>query len=153
MFQKTNKNDVQMPILLFQGVIVTILSLVFVVAPNTSAAFAILQDISIILYMWMYVCMFASAIRLRRSQPDVERPIRIRASRSSPCVGIARRAVGHRPGADPAGRVHGRAGGLYAAIIVVGVVVLAIPAQLLYHFRRPEWASIDEAEVIAEAEE
>ena len=38
-------------------------------------------------------------------------------------------------------------------IIVVGVVVLAIPAQLLYHFRRPEWASIDEAEVIAESEE
>ena len=35
-FQKVNKNDVQMPILLFQGVIVTILSLVFVVAPNTS---------------------------------------------------------------------------------------------------------------------
>ena len=36
-----------------------------------------LQDISIILYMCMYVCMFAAAIRLRRSQPDVERPIRI----------------------------------------------------------------------------
>ena len=48
---EVNKNDVQMPILLFQGVIVTILSLVFVVAPNTSVAFAMLQDISIILYM------------------------------------------------------------------------------------------------------
>ena len=34
-----NANDVQMPILFFQGVIVTILALVFVVAPNTSAAF------------------------------------------------------------------------------------------------------------------
>ena len=76
-FQKVNKNDVQMPILFFQGVIVTILSLVFVVAPNTSVAFAMLQDISIILYMGMYICMFASAIKLRRSQPDVERPIRI----------------------------------------------------------------------------
>ena len=59
-FQKVNKNDVQMPILLFQGVIVTILSLVFVVAPNTSVAFAMLQDISIILYMRMYICMFAA---------------------------------------------------------------------------------------------
>ena len=43
--------------------------------------------------------------------------------------------------------------GLYAVIIAVGVVVLAVPAQLLHHFRRPEWASIDEAEVIAESEE
>ena len=76
-FQKVNKNDVQMPILFFQGVIVTILSLVFVVAPNTSSAFAVLQDISIVLYMTMYICMFASAIRLRRTQPDVPRPIRI----------------------------------------------------------------------------
>ncbi len=92
-FQKVNKNDVQMPILFFQGAIVTILSLVFVVAPNTSAAFAILQAISIILYMGMYLCMFASAIKLRRSQPDVERPIRIRGAlgdrvrrhRSPPC--------------------------------------------------------------------
>ena len=56
----------------------TVLSLVFVVAPNTSAAFALLQDVSIILYMLMYVLMFAAAIRLRRSQPEVERPIRIK---------------------------------------------------------------------------
>ena len=87
-FQKVNRNDVQMPILFFQGVIVTILSLVFVVAPNTSAAFAVLQDISIILYMGMYVCMFASAIKLRRSQPDVERPIRITGLPVIACVGI-----------------------------------------------------------------
>ena len=87
-FQRTNKNDVQMPILFFQGVIVTILALVFVVAPNTSSAFALLQDISIILYMRMYVCMFAAAIRLRRSQPDVARPIRIPGLQVISCVGI-----------------------------------------------------------------
>ena len=126
-FQKVNKNDVQMPILYFQGVIVTILSLVFVVAPNTSAAFAMLQDISIILYMGMYVCMFASAIKLRRSQPDVERPIRIPGLPVIACVGILAAAVGHRPGPDPACRLHRRAGWVYAAIIAVGVVVLPSP--------------------------
>ena len=152
-FQKVNKNDVQMPILFFQGAIVTILSLVFVVAPNTSAAFAMLQDISIILYMGMYVCMFASAIKLRRSQPDVERPIRIKGLVLIAVRRHPRRAVRDRPGAHPAGRLHRLAGRVYAVIIAVGVVVLAIPAQFLYHFRRPEWASIDEAEVIAESEE
>ena len=87
-FQKTNKNDVQMPILLFQGVIVTILALVFVVAPNTSSAFALLQDVSIILYMGMYICMFSSAMKLRRSQPDVDRPIRIKGLALIASVGI-----------------------------------------------------------------
>src|SRR5207342_1600042 len=57
--QKTNKNDVQTPILFLQGAVVTVLALVFVVAPNTSSAFAVLQDMSVILYMGMYAFMFA----------------------------------------------------------------------------------------------
>ena len=56
-----------------------------------------LQDISIILYMVMYVCMFLSAIKLRRSQPDVERPIRIKGISVIAIVGILAAAVGHRP--------------------------------------------------------
>ena len=152
-FQKVNGNDVQMPILMFQGVIVTILSLVFVVAPNTSAAFAVLQDISIILYMGMYVCMFAAAIRLRRSQPDVERPIRIKGLVPIACVGIAAALSAIVLGLTPPAGYSATPGWVHALIVVVGVAVLAIPAQLLYRLRRPEWASIDEAEVIAESEE
>jgi amino acid transporter len=151
-FQKVNKNDVQMPILMFQGVIVTILSLVFVVAPNTSAAFAMLQDISIILYMGMYVCMFASAIKLRRSQPDVERPIRIKGLTVIACVGIASAVSAIVLGLTPPAGYSAAPGWVHALVVIVGVVVLAIPAQVLYHVRRPEWASIDEAAVLAESE-
>ena len=109
-----------MPILLFQGVIVTILSLVFVVAPNTSAAFAMLQDISIILYMCMYVCMFAVGdqaaslpARRRAADPDHGPPGRSPASASSrPLSAIV---LGLTP---PAGFSASPAGP-YAAIIVV----------------------------------
>ncbi len=152
-FQKVNGNDVQMPILMFQGVIVTILSLVFVVAPNTSAAFAVLQDISIILYMGMYVCMFASAIKLRRSQPDVERPIRIKGLVPIACVGIAAALSAIVLGLTPPAGYSATPAWVHALIVIVGVAVLAFPAQILYRLRRPEWASIDEAEVIAESEE
>ena len=152
-FQKVNANDVQMPILMFQGVVVTILSLVFVVAPNTSAAFAVLQDISIILYMGMYVCMFAAAIRLRRSQPDVERPIRIKGLVPIACIGIAAALSAIVLGLTPPAGYSATPAWVHALIVIVGVAVLAFPAQLLYRLRRPEWASIDEAEVIAESEE
>ena len=91
--------------------------------------------------------MFSSAIKLRRSQPDVERPIRIKGLALIASDRHPRGAVGDRARADAAGWLHRRLGGPYAAIVAVGVVVLAIPAQLLYKFRRPEWASIDEAEV------
>ena len=90
-----------MPLLLLQGAVVTVLSFVFVVAPNTSSAFAVLQDISISLYMLMYVCMFAAAIKLRRSQPDLERPIRIPGLPVIAVVGILVRHLGHRARASP----------------------------------------------------
>ena len=152
-FQKVNKNDVQMPILLFQGVIVTILSLVFVVAPNTSVAFAMLQDISIILYMCMYVCMFSSAIRLRRSQPDVARPIRITGLPVIAIIGILAALSAIVLGLTPPAGFSALSAGPYAAIIAGGVIVLAVPAQLLFHFRRPEWTTVDEAAIAEELEE
>jgi len=144
---------VQMPILLFQGVIVTILSLVFVVAPNTSVAFAMLQDVSISLYMLMYICMFAAAIRLRRSQPDVERPIRITGLPVIATIGILAALSAIVLGLTPPAGFSALAAGPYAAIIAGGVVVLAIPAQLLYRFRRPAWATTDEAELERQLEE
>jgi amino acid transporter len=152
-FQRVNDNDVQMPILFLQGAIVTVLALVFVVAPNTSSAFAVLQDISIVLYMGMYLCMFAAAIRLRRSQPDVPRPIRIPGLRVVATVGMLAALAAIVLGLTPPSGYTSTPPVVHALIVVVGVVVLAVPAQILHHYRRPEWASIDEAEAIAESEE
>ncbi len=151
-FQKTNKNDVQTPILLIQGIVVTILALVFVVAPNTSAAFALLQDVSIILYMCMYVLMFSAAIRLRSSQPDLERPIRIPGLKIIAGVGILSATSAIVLGLTPAAGYTTTSWQVHAAIVIVGVVLLALPAQIIHHFRRPRWAAIDEAEVIAETD-
>ena len=142
--QKTNKNDVQMPLLLLQGAVVTVLSFVFVVAPNTSSAFAVLQDISISLYMLMYVCMFAAAIKLRRSQPDIERPIRIPGLPVIAVVGILAAISAIVLGLTPpsgytstpvAGvrrhRRHGRARARHPA-----AVHLPVPSPVMVHRRR-----------------
>ena len=117
----------------------TVLALVFVVAPNTSSAFAVLQDMSVILYMGMYVFMFAAAIKLRRSQPDRERPIKIRGLPVIAGVGILAAVSAIVLGLTPP----------------VGLLVdLArrlrrdhrrrrdrpgVPPQIIYRFRRPEW--------------
>ena len=148
--QKTNRNDVQMPLLLLQGIVVTILSFVFVVAPNTSTAFAMLQDVSISLYMLMYVCMFASAIKLRRSHPDAERPIRIPGLPVIACVGIASAVSAIVLGLTPPAGFSDIPAGTYAAIIATGVIVLAIPPQFIYRFRKPSWSSETETVAIEE---
>jgi glutamate:GABA antiporter len=143
--QKTNKNDVQTPILFLQGSVVTILSLVFVVAPNTSTAFAMLQDMSVILYMGMYAFMFAAVMKLRRSQPDRPRPIRIPALNLVACVGILAAIAAIILGLTPPSGFSALSHTTYALIIAAGVIVLAIPPQFIYRFRRPEWKTDPEA--------
>lgn len=138
--QKTNKNDVQMPLLLLQGAVVTVLSFVFVVAPNTSAAFAMLQDVSISLYMLMYVCMFAAAIKLRRSQPDRERPIKIKGLPVIASIGILSALSAIILGLTPPAGFSDMSAPAYAALIAAGVVILAIPPQFIYRLRKPSWS-------------
>ena len=74
---KTNKNGVQISILIVQGVIVTILALAYFVMADVSVAFFLLSAMTITLYLIMYMLMYAAAIRLRYSQPDLKRSYRV----------------------------------------------------------------------------
>ena len=74
---KTNKNGVQISILIVQGAIVTVLSLAYFVMADVSVAFFLLSAMTITLYLIMYMLMYAAAIRLRYSQPDLKRSYRV----------------------------------------------------------------------------
>ena len=55
----------------------TVLSVMFVVLPTVQAAYQILSQLTVILYLVMYLLMFAAAIYLRFSQPNRPRPYKI----------------------------------------------------------------------------
>ncbi|MDR3495910.1 MAG: amino acid permease [Ancalomicrobiaceae bacterium] len=74
---KTNDHGVQISILIVQGVIVTALSLTYFVMKDVSVAFFLLSAMTITLYLIMYMLMYAAAIRLRYSQPDLKRSYRV----------------------------------------------------------------------------
>lgn len=76
-FQKANSNGVQKNILIVQAIIVTVLSLFFIVSSSINTLYQIFTQIAIILYQIMYVFMFAAAIILRYTMKDLERPFRI----------------------------------------------------------------------------
>lgn len=75
--QKTNKNGIQVHILIIQGCIVTVLSSLYMVMDDVSVAFFLLSALTIGLYLLMYMMMYASGIRLRYTQPDLPRNYRI----------------------------------------------------------------------------
>ena len=90
----------------------------------------------------------AAPVPARRRAPDPDhRPPGHRLRRHR------RRAVGDRAGPHPARRLQRPAGRPVRRHHRRRRPVLAIPAQLLHHFRRPEWTTVDEAEIAAELEE
>lgn len=76
-FQKTNKNGVQKNILFVQGAIVSVLGLLFVVMPSVQSFYQILSQLTILLYLIMYMLMFTAAIVLRYKMKDADRPFKI----------------------------------------------------------------------------
>lgn len=75
--KKTNKNGIQINILLIQGCIVSVLSSLYMVMDDVSVAFFLLSALTIGLYLIMYMMMYASGIKLRYTQPDLPRSYKV----------------------------------------------------------------------------
>ena len=76
-WQKTNKAGAPSTILIIQGVIVSLLSLSILFTKSVNDAFLMMSSLTALLYMTMYILMFAAAIRLRYTQPAIERPYKV----------------------------------------------------------------------------
>ncbi len=73
----TNKQGIQTHILWIQGIIVTLLTSLYLIMQNVNVAFFLLSAMTITLYLVMYMLMFAAAIRLRYTQANVPRTYKI----------------------------------------------------------------------------
>jgi glutamate:GABA antiporter len=76
-FQRSNKNNAPIVMLIAQAVIVTCLSTLFLFMPSVNGSYWLLTALAAQLYMLMYLIMFAAAIKLRIREPDHPRAFRI----------------------------------------------------------------------------
>ncbi|USE35680.1 APC family permease [Endozoicomonas sp. SCSIO W0465] len=77
LWQKSNKYGVPVPILILQALLSALLSLAILLMPSVSSAFMLMNALAAQLYLIMYLLMFAAAIKLRYSRPDIYRSYRI----------------------------------------------------------------------------
>ncbi|SPF68267.1 Amino acid/polyamine transporter I [Propionibacterium ruminifibrarum] len=139
LLQRRNRAGVQRSILVLQGLIVTILALLFVVIPNGNTAFVTLIDMAAALYLIMYMLMFAAAIRLRTTRPQVKRTYRTPAMRLVAGVGfVACAAAFVLSFIRPAGFTGLSTVG-YGLVVGVVIVVLGAPPLIFYALRKPRW--------------
>ncbi|GGI89062.1 APC family permease [Legionella impletisoli] len=76
-FQRTNKHNAPLTMLLGQAIIVTVLSSLFLFMPSVNGSYWLLTALAAQLYMIMYLIMFAAAIKLRLSAFEHPRGFKI----------------------------------------------------------------------------
>lgn len=76
-FKKVNKHEIPIAILIAQGIIVSFLSIVFLMMPNVSSSFWILSVLAIQDYIIVYMMLYIAAIVLRYKDPNVKRTYQV----------------------------------------------------------------------------
>jgi putative glutamate/gamma-aminobutyrate antiporter len=143
-FQKLNKNKMPVNMLLAQAGVVTVLSLIFLLMPSVSSSYWILTALTAQLYLIMYLFLFASAIKLRYSRPNVRRPYKIPFGNKGMWlvagIGILSSVFGIFIGFFPPVQFDMGSPIVYVGFLLAGIVVFAGLPLLVHSIRKPEWA-------------
>jgi amino acid transporter len=139
-FQKTNEAGVQVNILAAQGIVTTILALLFAFVPAVSDAYWMFMTITTSVYLLMYLWLFRAAMNLRKRQPDHPRGYRAPALGLLCWMGILSSAAAILIGFVPPSQFADGSGGVFVLIVGSGVLLLgAVIPFLLLRFRKPSW--------------
>ena len=146
-FQKSNSHGVQRNILLVQGGIVTLLSLLFVVMPSVQSFYQILSQLTILLYLIMYMLMFAAAIVLRYKMKDAQRPFRLGKGNAlmwiMGAVGFGGSLLAFVLSFIPPGQIDTGSSTVWYAVLIAGCVIMVVIPFIIYALRKPSWRDPD----------
>ena len=146
-FQKSNSHGVQRNILLVQGGIVTLLSLLFVVMPSVQSFYQILSQLTILLYLIMYMLMFAAAIVLRYKMKDAQRPFRLGKGNAlmwiMGAVGFGGSLLAFILSFIPPGQIDTGSSTVWYAVLIAGCVIMVVIPFIIYALRKPSWRDPD----------
>lgn len=140
---KVNKAGAPVTLLFAQAGIVTVLALLYFVMRDVSVAFFILSAMTATLYLAMYMLMFAAAIRLRLTRPDLPRAYRVPGGLAGMwCIGglgfvgvTFALIVGFFPPTNlPVGNP-----ALYVGLVAFGMVFFVGLPLVIQLFKKPSW--------------
>ena len=142
-WQHTNKNGMGTHILFFQAFVVTGLGLVYVVLPSVQAAYQILSQLTVILYLIMYMLMFGGAIYLRYSQPHRPRPYKVPGGDAGMWIvgglGFLGSLLAFAFSFIPPDQISVGSPAVYVGILVGAAVLMVLLPFVIYAFRKPHW--------------
>jgi glutamate:GABA antiporter len=147
-FQQQNENEVAVHILVVQGAVTTAIALLYALVPSVSSAYWILSVMTTQVYLIVYLLMFVAAVKLRRTQPDVERGYRAPALTFMCVLGFVASAAAIIIGFVPPSQFENGSDAAYIGLILAGTVLLGLlPPWLFLKRRKPSWKMTDTEEV------
>jgi amino acid transporter len=142
-FHKVNKHNMPTSILITQAIIVTVLSFVFLFMPSVSSSYWILLALASMLYMLMYLLMFAAAIRLRKTHPNVHRIYRVPGGKwgiwAISLLGIFGSAFGFFIGFFPPAQIETGEVFTFELFLVGGTALFTLLPFWIYAMRKESW--------------
>lgn len=144
-FQKTNKNGVQKNILYIQGGLVSLLGILFVVMPSVQTFYQILSQLTVLLYLIMYLLMFAAAVTLRYKMPKLERPFAIGKTSNiwmwlvaglGFCGSLLAFVLSFIMPSMFEGQI---ASATWFGVLICGAVIVVAAPFIIYAMRKPSW--------------
>lgn len=146
MFQRQNKHGMPTNLLLFQAIIVTFSSCVFLFMPNLSSSYWILSALSTQMYLVMYIFMFLAAIRLRYTRPKVPRAYKIPYPKIGmwviSLIGIASSIFATIITFFPPKQLNVGSIVFYESFLIGGLLLMIAVPIIIYQFRKPEWMPV-----------
>jgi len=145
-FRLVNRKAVPVNLLILQAIIVILLSLVFVCMPSVSSAFWILTVIVAQLYLIMYILLFASAIKLRYTKPDIERSYVVPGGKLGiwfiSGLGVLSSFFAIAIGFVPPSQIETGSFLFYEGFLIVGVLAGCFAPSLILFFQKPHWKDL-----------
>ena len=141
--RRENKHHAPSVLLWIQAAIVTVLTSVFILMPSVNGSYWLLTALAAQLYMFMYILMFAAAIRLRYSHPEIRRSFRVMWGNTGMWLfsgaGIVSSVVTVFVGFMPPGNIDVGGFWYYETLLIIGLLLMSVPPFLIYGLRKPSW--------------
>lgn len=144
-FQQENRFGSPTWILIYQAIIVSVLTVVFLLLPSVNASYWLLTALASQLYMFMYILMFLAGIYLRYKHPKQQRPYQIPGGKAGMWfvsgAGILGSVVTVIVGFFPPSGVEIGSIWRYETLLIVGLIVMCLPPFVAYRFRKRQWVA------------
>jgi amino acid transporter len=138
--QRLNAHGAPRNILVAQGLVTTVIALLYAFVPDVSSTYWIFSVITTQVYLIMYLLMFVAAARLRRREPDHPRGYRAPALVVLCAVGFAASMAALLIGFVPPSQFGSGSTAGYLVIVAGGAIGLGLVVPLLfYRLRKRSW--------------